>query len=307
MNGTKYVSPDTRDRVLAACQKLDYLPNPAARALSTNTTRTIATVIPTIEHSIYAKYIASVEQTLSEVGYSLVLAISNADQEEELLSVRKLLGMGAEAFILTGASHSDALIELLHRRSVPHVFTSVWRPNAGSPSIGYDNEALAAQAVQFIAGKGHRSIAVVHGPMTDSDRTQMRRAGAESIAIDGCKLTFFEAALSVAGGKEASIRLLSDKTAFTAVLCFSDVLAMGCYFGVQEAGLKIPDDLSVMGFDNLDWAPELVPSLTTINLPARRMGRLAASQLVNHLQSRTPIKSVLLDGEFIERNSVRSI
>ncbi len=307
MNGTKFVAPETRERVLAACQKLDYLPNPAARALSTSITKTVAAVIPTIEHNIYAKYITAVEQTLSLHKYSLVLAISNADENEELTAVRKLLGMGAEAFILTGAAHSDELVDLLNRRGVAHVFASVWDPELPSPTIGYDNFAIAAEAVRFLTGKGHHRIAVVHGAMSESDRTRQRRAGADSVDLPGLAVEFFETPLNVAGGKAALRRLIESETRFTAILCLSDVLALGCYFAAAEAGLTIPDDLSVMGFDNLDWSSELYPALTTINLPARRMGRLAATHVVAHLETGAAIEPLLLEGQFIERDSVREI
>lgn len=306
MNGSKNVSPATRDRVLEACRKLDYVPNPAARALTTRSSRTIAAIIPTIEHSVFAKFIAAIEETLSEAGYSLVMAISNADEDEEMRCLQKLLGMGAEAFILSGASHSPDLLELLERRKVPHVYTSIWDPTAISPTIGYDNFALAEQAVRYLAGKGHQRIAVAHGPLDTSDRTRARRAGAESAQADVERLEFFETPLGVAGGKTIFRQLCARERDFSAILCFSDVLALGCLFGAQEAGVRIPEDISLMGFDNLDWSTETTPSLTTINLPARRMGRVAATALVSHLETQDDIRPHLLDGRIIERDSVKA-
>ena len=307
MNGAKNVSSETRELVLEASRRLDYLPNPAARALTTSSNRMIAAIIPTIEHSVFAKFITAIEQSLSENDYSLVLAISNASEQDELAALRKLLGMGAEAFILSGAAHSEELIELMQRRGLPHVFTSVWEPDAASPTIGYDNFALAAEAVRYLAGRGHRNITIVHGPLTDSDRTRARRAGAQSAVSLGVTLDFYEVPLDVAGGKQAFGRITEDDREPTALLCFSDVLALGCYFGAQEAGISIPDQLSLMGFDNLDWSDELFPRLTTINLPARRMGHLAATSLVAHLENGKAIDPALIDGEIIERDSVRDL
>ena len=304
MNGSKAVSEKTRTRVLEACRKLDYLPNPAARALSTSNTKTIAAIIPTIEHSVFAKFVAAIEQTLSAHGYTLVLAISNSDEEEELAAAQKLLGMGAEAFILSGASHSAELLDLMKRRNVPHVFTSVWDPEAQAPTIGYDNFDLAAEAVRFIAEKGHERIAIVHGPRQDSDRTRRRIEGALSLAGDDIALTFFEVSLDVAGGKQALTRILAHPHQPDAILCFSDVLALGCHFGAQAAGKTIPDDLSLMGFDNLDWSAEVVPQLTTIDLPAKRMGQLAAMTLVAHLDNGDALAATELTGRIIERASV---
>lgn len=304
MNGTKNVSPKTRERVLEACRRLDYVPNPAARALSTRSTRTVAAIIPTIEHSVFAKFIAAIEDSLSERDYSLVLAITNADPEEELRAVQKLLGMGSEAFILSGTAHSEELRELLARRNVPHAFTSVWEPSSETATIGYDNFGLAARAVGFLAERGHRRVAVVHGLLAESDRTRARRDGAASAADKLEYLDFYEAPVGVAGGKDAFAEIRAAGRNYSVILCFSDVLALGCFFGAQEAGVQVPGELSLMGFDNLDWSSEMVPQLTTINLPARRMGRVVAESLVAHLESGEPIAPVLLEGEIVIRESV---
>ncbi|SPH18273.1 HTH-type transcriptional repressor CytR [Defluviimonas aquaemixtae] len=307
MNGVDKVSPETRNRVLKACKKLDYFPNPAARALSTKKSRTIAAIIPTIEHSVFAKFIAGIEQTLAERDYSLVLAVSNGDEDEEFRAARKLLGMGAEAFILSGAAHNKAMVEMLERRQVPHVFTSIWNPDCKSPTIGYDNFNLAANAVSFLAAKGHRNLAVIHGPLAESDRTVARREGAASVQTEPLVTEFHETSLSVEGGKSVIREILTRHSGVTAVLCFSDVLALGAYFGLSEAGLRIPDDMSVMGFDNLDWAKDAMPPLTTIDLPAAGMGREVASQLVDHLESDAALVPKLLPSRIIERESVRQL
>ncbi|MEO1025886.1 MAG: LacI family DNA-binding transcriptional regulator [Pseudomonadota bacterium] len=306
MNGAKNVSPLTRQRVTEACERLDYVPNPAARALSTARSKTIAAIIPTIEHSVFAKFIAGIEQTLGEKGFSLVLAISNGDQEEELIAARKLLGMGAEAFILSGITHADALLDMFRRRQVPVAFTSVWEPDLDVPTIGYDNLKLATEAVQYLGALGHEHIAILHGPL-DNDRTLARRNGAKMGAAQKQELNFFETELSVACGRRAVRDVLEHKNRPTAILCFSDVLALGVLFGLNEAGLSVPNDVSVMGFDNLDWARETHPPLTTINLPAGQMGNAVATQIMNHLELGAPLGSELLSAEIIKRASVKDI
>ena len=307
MNGNTNVSSATRQKVLDACERLDYLPNPAARALSTNRSKTIAAIIPTIEHSVFAKFIAAIEQTLGERAYSLVLAISNAREDDELKAARKLLGMGAEAFILSGAAHSQSLLDMLRRRHVPYAFTSIWEPALEDPTIGYDNKGLATEAVNYLASMGHRKIAVVHGPQDENDRTQARRLGAEAAQTEMIELQFQEADLSVSGGKTAIRELLGRSAGFSAVLCFSDVLALGVYFGLSEAGLRIPDDISVMGFDNLDWSGETVPPLTTIDLPAAEMGRAVATQIMQNLETGSALFPQALGAKIIERSSVATI
>jgi len=307
MNGSAKVTEETRQRVEAACKKLNYFPNAAARSLSTNKTKTIATIIPNIEYSIYAKFISAIEQTLSERQYSLVLAISNGDEEMEVKEARKLLGMGSEAFILSGARHSQELYELLEGRNIPYVFTSIWDPALSTPMIGYDNAGLAHAALTYLKSKGHSKIAVVHGPPGSSDRISARVAGARKACNDAMRVSFLETSLDASGGKQAVQKLLEQDTDVTAILCLSDVLALGAYFGLAAAGLSIPGDMSVMGFDNLDWSTEIVPPLTTTNLPARKMGRSVALQLMDLLDTNTGLQSTLLEGQIIERGSVLDV
>ena len=307
INGGPKVSEKTRQKVLEACARLDYLPNPAARALSTRRSKAVAAIIPTIEHSVFAKFIASIERTLGAYGYSLIIAVSNADEAEELAAVRKLLGMGADAFVLSGQAHSKTLLDSLDRREVPYVFTSVWDANSDTPTIGYDNAALAVEALTHLRNCGHRRVAVVHGPLSESDRTRARRAGAASLQADFDNLEFIEAPVSVAGGKSCVSRALAVEDHFTAFLCSSDVLALGTYFALAEAGKCIPKDVSVMGFDNLDWAAEVLPPLTTIDLPATQMGEVTANQIVAFLEDGTPLQSQLLPARIIRRASVTDI
>lgn len=307
MNGAVNVRPDTRDIVLRACAKLDYVPNPAARSLSTSRSKTIAAIIPTIEHSVFAKYIAAIEQTLGEQDYSLVLAISNADPQEELKAARQLLGMGAEAFILSGSDHSKDLLDMFDRRNTPYVYTSIWEQDSPIPTIGYDNYALAARAVEFLASNGHERIAVIHGPLHDSDRIRSRKAGAMATNDGQLTIDFFETELSVGGGKKVVQSILASGIQYTAILCFSDVLALGTYFALYEANIKIPDDISVMGFDNLDWSEHVSPPLTTIDLPAKKMGQEVASQIIESLEKTQPIVSTLLTANIVIRSSVQKI
>lgn len=304
MNGNPKVHPDMRAKVLAAAKQLNYVPNPAARALTTRKSKTVAAIIPTIEHSVYAKYITAVEQALGQHGYTLVLAISNADMEQELSAAEQLIAMGAEAFILTGASHSPDLLELLERRSKPAVFTSIFDRSSSMPTIGYDNIGLATSAVHYLHSGGHKHIAVVHGPQHQSDRMEARCKGVRLGLSNAEDAAFIDVDLSVEGGREAAKLILELDIRPTAVLCLSDVLALGVMFHLQAAGMVIPDDISVMGFDNLDWSKDSNPSLTTIDLPATKMGEVAANAVVEKLEKNVPIVSAALPAHIVSRNSV---
>ena len=307
MNGSTSVTDATRNSVLEASRRLNYLPNAAARALTTKRSRTIAAVVPTLEHSIFARFLTSIEKELSRLGYSLVIAVSNSVEEEEMEATRQLLGMGAEGFIFSGLSHHPVLLNLLSQRSIPHVLTSCWSPDPDQITIGYDNAHLATQAASYLYGLGHRNIGVIHGPLAESDRTQARLAGVQQFVRDDVKFRIAECELSVAGGVDAATRLLNQYNDLTSILCFSDIQALGATFRFQQLGLRVPDDISLMGFDNLDWAISNNPPLTTINLPVVEMGRLASAALVKNLDHGSELISVKLDAEIIQRNSTQSI
>lgn len=169
------------------------------------------------------------------------------------------------------------------RRQVPYVFTSIWDAESPTPTIGYDNTESAANSVRYLADKGYRRLGIIHGPLAESDRTAARRVGALSDATDSLTLDCVETDLTDEGGKRAIAKALARDAARTAVLCMPDVLAPGVYFGLSEVGLRVPGDVSVMGIDNLDWAKDAVPPLTTNDLPAGLMGREVATQFVDHL------------------------
>ena len=305
MNGSDRVSEETREKVLKACERLNYIPNPAARALSTKSYRTIAAIVPTLEHSIFARFLTAVEAELSRHGYSLVVASHGGDPEEELRVARKLLGLGVEAFVLSGADRHPALLSLLEQRSVPCVFTSVFDATADRATIGYDNFQLAALAVRALGEKGHSHIAVFHGPERESDRSRIRLEGALSAQSSGLTVSSFETEISTPGGAEATKAFLSEENGATAILCFSDIIALGAIFELQRSGKRVPEDISVMGFDNLDWSAHCVPPLTTINLPVDEMGRRASRALIDFIKEGTEPAPLKLKADLVWRDSVK--
>lgn len=303
LNGAANVRRDTREQVIAAMREQGYSPNPAARALATRRTRTIAAVIPTLAHSIFARFLNAIEQELAQRGYALVIATTESRPEREHARARDLLDMGAEGLILSGASHAPELRELIARQNLPTVCTSIYDPACGLPTIGYDNAALGRDAIGYLLSLGHERIAVVHGPLADNDRTRLRLQGVREGADRSASLVEVETSLDVAGGSSAARQLLAQSARPTAALCLSDVLALGVLFEAARFQVRVPEQLSVMGFDDLDWAGFSRPALTTIKLPTARMGRAAARALVDFLDDQEPLTSSLLDAQIVIRES----
>lgn len=303
LNNAASVRADTRNRVLRAMKELGFAPNPMARALSTRRTRTIAAVIPTLEHSIFARFLNAIELELASRGYALVIATTENDANLELERSRALLDMGAEGLILSGATHREDLLEMIARRDIPTLCTSIFQPDYRLPTIGYDNPHLGRNAINYLQSLGHRRIAVIHGPSGNNDRTATRIEGVRAGTRETDEVTFFETSLDVTGGTIVAQGILESDLGATAILCLSDVLALGALFAGARAGVRIPRDLSVMGFDDLDWAAHCSPPLTTISLPNARMGRKCAAALVARLDDGVELNGERLPADIVVRGT----
>lgn len=302
LNGASNVRPETREKVNKAIAELGFRPNPAARALSTNRTRTIGAVVPTLSHSIFTRFLDGAEQELAQHGYALVLATAEGGCAQEYQRVREIMNLGAEGMMISGATHAPELLSLVSQQGLPTVCISIYKPDFQLATIGYDNEGLAGEAIGFLHGLGHRHIAVLHGPDEDNDRTQLRLKGAR-VAGQELEVSFAGGSLDVAGGVAATAQVLGLPGRPTALLCLSDVLALGALFELARAGIKVPEEVSVMGFDDLDWAAVSEPALTSIRLPTTSMGRKAARALIGKLDQDLPLVSERLDAEIVVRGS----
>ena len=307
LNGSAHVKALTRDRVIAAVQSLGYAPNPAARALATKRTRTVGAIVPTLAHSIFARFLNAVELELAAHGYALIIATSDGEPERETTRARELLDLGAEALILSGLDHQDDLLDMIAARSIPTICTSIYHQTAPLPTIGYDNEQLGRDAITYLQDLGHRRIAVIHGPLANNDRTQLRRRGIETACRKGTVIAFHETDLDVAGGSRIALYLLGRTTRPTAVLSASDVLALGVLFEAARQGIDVPGSLSVMGFDDLEWAEYSQPPLTTIRLPTVEMGEETARSIIGHLDQGSELVGKKLDARMVTRHSTARI
>lgn len=288
INSPEKVRPPVVARVMAAIEDLGYTPNNAARALRSRRTRIFGAVIPTLNHAIYAREVQALEEALGKAGYSLLVTTSEYDPVREFQQSRLLVERGAEGVVLVGDSHDPRLYELLNGYGIPYVNTYVFDPESGHPCVGFDNRKAAGQAIDFLVALGHRDIAVIAGITRHNDRQQQRLDGARE-ALEGWGLSLparriVEEPLGVKAGYDGMRRVALRGVPPTAVFCFSDILAIGALAYCADAGLKVPDDLSIVGFDNMEYAAHVRPALTTLEVSATEMGSLSAAYLVERLQ-----------------------
>lgn len=288
LNNPDRVSPDTRVRVESALRELGYVRNHAARALRSQRSNMVGVLIPTLDYALYARMVGAANSTFSEAGISTLIATYDYDLDTELGEAGLLLERGAEALMLVGDNHRPELHDMLDRFGVPSVCTYVSKPESPHPTVGFDNAAAAAKLAQHLVHLGHRNIGVISGLTKDNDRTSERLEGIRSElfrhAIDLPNSMVTECPYSISDGRMGCALLLSrNETKPTAIVCGNDILALGALAECHAHGLTVPDDISIVGFDNLEISVHSNPPLTTIDVPAEDMGRAAADFILGSL------------------------
>lgn len=305
LNRPDSVRRTLRDRVLDAVGALGYVPHGAARALASHRSRTVGTIIPTIDNAIFAQGIEALQRRLSSAGYTLLLASSDYDLARDYAEARILIERGVDALMLVGEEHRPELFTLLETTRLPYVATWVYREQAPHPCIGIDNHLAAARIAQHLLDLGHRAIAMIAGITAANDRAAARVAGVRE-TLDGYGLTltadrYIESRYSIKAGRAAMRTLLSTDTPPSAVICGNDVLAFGALFECQARGIAVPSKLSLTGFDDLELAAQISPPLTTMRVPSKEMGLQAAEYLLARLSGDSPPDRTELDVNLILR------
>jgi len=300
------VQTETLARIKAAAARLGYMPNGAARALRSRRTRLIGTVLPTLDYAIYSRQVEALQKTLSEHGYSLLVTSSGYSRQEEFQQARTLIERGVEGLVLIGGDHHPDLASMLDEQGIPSVDTYVYRPT-GHPCVGFDNAAAVEKAVNHLADLGHTHIAMIAGITHDNDRASARVAGVKAaLKKRGLALPphyLIEKPYKVAAGREAARSLLGAKQPPTAIFCASDVLAFGVLVECASRGVPIPRQLSVIGFDNLEFCAHMPPGMTTIEVPSADMGENAARYLIRRLADKAGNEYVELEANLILRGT----
>ena len=287
LNYPDQVDPDTRDRVLAAATKLRYVPHGAARSLRSQRSKMVGAVVPSFDYALYARTTSALQQRLDARGYSMVLAEHHYDLASELRAVNQLIQHGVDAFVFVGLVHDPGLFSLLEDYGRPYVLTWGVDPLCRHPSIGFDNQAATDQVTRHLIGLGHRQFALLSAPLDGNDRARARGAGVRSalathgLALPEHRVRFAPIALRSAADAMHSLLVLPDRP--TAVVATNDVFAVGAMIACREAGVRIPEDLSVTGVDNTDLGATQTPGLTSIRTPIVEIGHAAAAQIIARL------------------------
>jgi LacI family transcriptional regulator len=304
-------SAETVERINEAIARLGYTPNMSARALVSKASRMVGVLIPftedqnalLLDNPFYAEIISGIETALRNAGYYMMLSgVGARDAQLDFLS-----SWNMDALIVLGV-YKEALYEQLKARHLPTLLIDSYIDDDHFYRLGINDEQAAFEATSHLIAEGHRNIALVTGVIRTDGVVERRVAGyrralaTAGIAYDPAHL--FSGSVTFEWGDEAAAGIAKNP-AITAAFCTADLIAAGLLAGLHKLGKRIPDDVSVMGFDNLSISTMVYPALTTVDQSIAEKGRLAGSLIASILDRRATARETIVPTKIVVRDSVR--
>ncbi len=311
-NNPDIVKPDTKTRIAEAAVSLGYIRDRMAGALHNRFSGTIGLIVPTIDNAIFAELIEVFGGRLREHDRTMLIASHGYDLNLEVAIVRSLLERRIDGVVLIGFDHDEIPLDMLAQRYVPVISAWNYRANSSLPCVGTDNREAGAIVTQHLLDLGHRDIAFVFPETESNDRARDRLSGAIAAArkygVEPHSERLRIAPYDIGAAKAVGQKILSER-APTAVVCGNDIIAQGIVYACQASGVRIADDLSIVGIGDFSGSAHMEPGLTTLRLPAQKIGQQAADTILEMSISglppakmRTSIKASL-----IERGSTKHV
>lgn len=303
------VNGETGDRIRQLAVQMGYRPSAIGRSLVTRKTWTIGVVVTTIADPFIAEVVSGIEEKANDCGYSVFLANSNADPEREMKVVHSFHERRVDGILVTASRVGAIYVPMLSEMNVPIVLINNQHPSDFAHSVVIDNVTASRKAVEHLVKLGHKRIAYIgdrYGYQSDTERFAGYRQ-----ALEYADVSFLPELVVHGDGKAESAgpaieRLFEAATSPTAIFCYNDMTALGALRALRRRGLKVPDDVSLVGFDDLFIASYTQPLLTTVRQPHRQMGLMAMEMLLKLFSAEQAKTSVKVEGELIVRESTAS-
>jgi LacI family transcriptional regulator len=307
INRVSTVNPKMAKRVWEAIEQLDYFPNTQARALVSGRSRLLGLIVSEITNPFFPELIQGFEDIAVEHGYEILISSTNYDPRRMSLCIRRMLERRAEGVAVMTFGVEKPLLEQLAEHNVPLVFVDVGPEKPGISLLQVDYHHGIRQGVQHLAALGHRDIAFISGP--SRLHSAQSRLVAFARSLEECGIVahpewIAEGDHTMEGGMDAMDRLLKSKHVPTAVMCSNDMTAIGVLHQIYRAELKVPGDLSVIGFDDIHIAQVTIPPLTTIQMSCFELARAAVTALRAHVEEGgEPKRNYKIDTHLVVRQS----
>jgi LacI family transcriptional regulator len=305
------ISEQTRNRVMKRARELDYRPNWIARSLVTRRTYVIGLVIPDLMHSFFAEVAKGVTRKFEPLNYQIIIANSDENADIEERQVELLLARSVDGLIIASSQPNSrrSLFVTLANRGVPYVLVDRSPAGLDANFVGVKDEEIGAMATEHLIEQGCRRIAHIRGPLIPTGTGRLRGYG-RTLVKHGLKAPpeyVVSGQHSDASGYDAMRELLKLTPPPDGVFCYNDPVAAGAIKAVLEAGLKVPDDIAIVGAGNVHYSDLLRVPLSTIDQSSSAIGETAAELLVSCIESKTPLpaKRILIAPQLIVRESSR--
>ena len=306
LNTPSSVRVELREAVAKAAKELGYTANSVGKALRRRRSQVIGTMLPRLADPLFSLVASGVQEALVEHNYVGFLQICGFDNRHLYAHAQNLIEKGAEGLIAFGRVDDESVLELAAKQNIPILTVYSYHAESAIPTIGIDNYAAARQLTDLLLQLGHTRLAMMSGRLAGNDRQQSRtQAFGDCLREQGLEpvIEHVDIEHERANGAAALQRLISRRLDLTALLCTRDVIAFSAIAECRRMGIKIPDQLSLTGFDDVEYASLLDPPLTSVTVPAIEMGRHAASTLIRHLEIGEAMNSACYDTEVILRRS----
>jgi LacI family transcriptional regulator len=312
VNNNPNVKPQTRKKVFEAIERLGYRPNAVARGLASKKTTTVGVVIPDISNPIFAEVARGIEDIANMYHYNIILCNADKRKEKEIRVINTLLEKQVDGLLFMGGIVTDEHLQAFKTSSVPVVLCATADEKKTMPSVDIDHEGAAFDAVSELLREGHRDIAMITGTLQDPANGYARYQGYKR-ALESAGIPVREEYVRVGNyryesGMEAAKYFLELAKRPTAIFSATDEMAIGAIHAIQDAGLKVPDDVSLISIDNIRMASMVRPQLTTVAQPMYDIGAVSM-RLLTKLMNKDPVEQsqVVLPHEVIRRQSTRGV
>lgn len=310
LNGRKTVNPKMREKVEAAMRELNYRPSSVARSLATNRSDSIGVLVSELDTPFFGEMMQAIEATLREANKHVIITVGHNDQQQEVDAVEFLISRNCDALIMHSEGMTDEQLLAVNRDKLPIAVINRDVQGLENGCFCLDNEQGGYIATQHLIKKGHNKIAYISGPSRKTDAMERlaghKRALADaSIAID--ETLIFEGNYKEEDGKQGLLALRAIHPDITALVCANDWMASGAMSCARDLGLQLPDDLSIVGFDDVVFAHHVYPKLTTVSNPVYKMGEMAAKSILSRVYDQKHTLRLMYDAELIERDSVADL
>ena len=293
MNDSGTVSPKTRQKVLSAIEKLGYIPNSMAQSLASRRSNSVGILIPELHGPFFGIMLSSVEEELRIAGKRVIITAGHSDEKKERDCIEFLLGSSCDALILHVYSVSREYLVELNKGPVPIILLNRHVPDMVDNCIYLDNEHGGYIATKALLDHGHRKLAYISGPHWKSDsfkRLAGHRRALQEYGLDIDEQLIAEGDFEEASGRAAMKHLLSLGIPFTGLVCANDEMAAGAMDTARKKGVKVPDDISIIGYDNVSFTRYLHPKLSSIGCRISEMGQMAARCVLKNTYGQTDLE-----------------